>query len=77
MRVDCKLYRDIQSCLKNPSCGWCGQENNCIMGNSLGPLESCPKSTYVFSWPFPGYEQRNRVVEHDLGGITARIFTRK
>jgi hypothetical protein len=39
------------ACVKNASCGWCGQHNNCVEGNSAGPLGNCLRSTFLYSAP--------------------------
>jgi len=39
------------SCVNNPKCGWCGQSNTCIPGNSTGPMAPCLRGTFLFSSP--------------------------
>ena len=76
MRVNCKIYRDPQDCMHNSSCGWCGENNSCVLGNNLGPLESCNRSTYIFSNPYQTVEPRTRVVNQEVGGMVVRTLSR-
>lgn len=40
-------------CVHNSGCGWCGQKNTCISGNSSGPLAPCLRSTFLYTAPNP------------------------
>jgi len=51
--IHCRLYGNASDCLKNSSCGWCGSNNSCILGNNLGPLQSCLRSSFLYSSPAP------------------------
>ena len=47
--VKCTVYVDPNECFKQSSCGWCGSTKSCILGNNVGPLQACVKSSYIFS----------------------------
>ena len=52
IHINCNVYStEPGSCVNNSSCGWCGQSNNCIAGNSSGPLAPCLRSTFLFTNP--------------------------
>lgn len=54
IHVDCNVYTtDPQSCVHNSKCGWCGDKNNCIEGNSSGPLAPCMRNTFLYMAPTP------------------------
>jgi hypothetical protein len=36
-------------CLHMSNCGFCTDNNKCIAGNNLGPLELCPRRSYMFT----------------------------
>lgn len=65
-KITCRIYGNASDCLKNSSCGWCGSNNTCVLGNNLGPLQSCLKSTFVYSAPVPNWNLRASV--DNLGG---------
>ncbi len=73
VRVDCKIYKDPKACTMVNVCGWCSNSNSCIAGNNLGPLESCPRSKYQFS--FPGnVDNGYRIVNHNMEDLHIRTF---
>lgn len=51
VQINCKIYRDTNSCLRQNYCGWCAATKSCITGNNTGPLEQCPQAQYQFSLP--------------------------
>jgi hypothetical protein len=55
-KISCRIYGNSSDCLKNSSCGWCGSNNSCILGNNLGPLQSCSRSSFVYSSPIPNWD---------------------
>lgn len=38
-------------CVNNSGCGWCGQSNTCIPGNSSGPLSACLRNSFLYTAP--------------------------
>lgn len=74
MKVNCKVYHNYNDCIHQAQCGWCNQGSKCIMGNSMGPLEDCPRAQYVFSNPF-GDVNRYRVTNHDVGGLSIKTIS--
>ncbi len=54
-KISCRIYGNASDCLKNSSCGWCGSNNSCVLGNNLGPLQSCLRSSFVYSSPIPNW----------------------
>lgn len=40
-----------EACFMAQGCGWCASSNSCIIGNNLGPLAPCLRSSYVFTSP--------------------------
>jgi len=76
VKINCHIYRDPANCVQTSQCGWCHAKNSCIAGNSLGPLEECPRSQYQFSWP-RGVGAPLRVANNDdLGILNIRTFQR-
>jgi len=59
VRVDCLIYANKEDCLSKSNCGWCGSRNCCIGGNRNGPIQSCERSTYIFSYPLQNLIVRN------------------
>jgi hypothetical protein len=37
----------------NSKCGWCGEKNSCVPGNTNGPLAPCLRSTFLYTTPTP------------------------
>lgn len=68
-KMTCRIYGNASDCLKNSSCGWCGSNNTCIMGNNLGPLQSCLKSTFLYSSPIPNFEKRATVTSNGQNAL--------
>jgi hypothetical protein len=76
MKINCKIYKDPSTCLHTNQCGWCHANNTCIVGNSMGPLDECPRSRYQFSWP-GGAAVQDRIVNNDFGSTLVRTFQRR
>ena len=76
VKVQCNVNANATDCLKQSSCGWCGSSNTCILGNNLGPLQSCVKSSYIFSAPYPNWNPQTRVVNDQVGGIGLTVVSK-
>lgn len=75
-KLSCKIFGNADECLHQSSCGWCGSNNACILGNNLGPLESCLRSSYIFT--LPPSDPKNTVTQTKIvnaggNGITFAI----
>jgi len=68
--VMCSKSQDKASCLSQESCGWCGSSNSCIKGTTLGPLEKCVKSSFVF---YKEVNSFNKSESGELGGVKYSI----
>ncbi len=75
IKVQCKIYASVADCLHQSSCGWCGSDNSCILGNNLGPLQYC-KSSYIFSAPYPNWNPQTRVVNDEIGGVSLTVVSK-
>ena len=64
--ISCVIYKDVKSCLLQSHCGWCNGPNKCVLGNSLGPIDNCPKANYQFSSPYNGATVAKRQTNIDL-----------
>jgi len=76
VKVQCKIYANAADCLHQSSCGWCGSSNSCILGNNLGPLQPCLKSSYIFSAPYPNWNPQTRVVNDQVGGVSLTVVSK-
>jgi hypothetical protein len=76
LKINCTIYANPKVCLTHSNCGWCGASNKCILGNNLGPQESCPRSSYIFSAPYPNWDPQARVVKGEFGGVDLSILNR-
>jgi len=76
IKINCKMYTSPSECLHNSSCGWCGSKGSCIAGTNLGPLESCVKSSYIFSAPAPNWSPNNRVHNENVGGMSLTVVNK-
>lgn len=76
VKVQCKIHATAGDCLHQSSCGWCGSSNSCILGNNLGPLQPCLKSSYVFSAPYPNWNPQTRVVSEQAGGVSLTVVSK-
>lgn len=72
IKVQCRMYVNQNDCLHQASCGWCGSSASCIMGNQIGPMEACSKSTYVFTTGALRNPQE-REIRENVGGISLNI----
>ena len=61
-KISCRIYGNASDCMKNSSCGWCGSSNSCILGNNLGPLQTCSRSSFVYSSPIPNWNNKATVI---------------
>ena len=75
IKVQCKIYANASDCLKQSSCGWCGSSNSCILGNNLGPLSSCVKSSFIFSAPYPNFNPAAKKINENVGGLSMTVIT--
>lgn len=66
-KISCKIHGNATECLKHSSCGWCGSKNSCILGNNLGPLQSCMRSTFLYSSPVPNFTPTSSVQADETG----------
>lgn len=69
VKLSCKIYATSDDCLKNSSCGWCGSSNLCILGNNLGPLQSCTRSSFLYSSPIPNINKQLVIEKSDSPGV--------
>ncbi len=77
VKLQCKIYANPTDCLHQSSCGWCGDTGaGCILGNNLGPLQPCKKSSYVFSAPYPNWNPETRTVNDNVGGVEMNVVTK-
>ena len=76
VKVQCKIYANSAECLKQSACGWCGSSSSCILGNNLGPLSSCVKSSFIFSAPYPNWNPQTRVVNDSVGGVGLTVVSK-
>jgi len=68
-KISCKIHGNATECLKNSSCGWCGSKSQCILGNNLGPLQACMRSTFLYSSPLPNWNPKARVEAKGGDGV--------
>lgn len=68
-KISCKIYGNANDCLHHSSCGWCGSSNSCILGNNLGPLQSCLRSSFLYSSPVPSWKPELHVQNNGGDGI--------
>merc|ERR1712151_95439 len=74
LTIQCKVYANATECLKQSSCGWCGSNGTCILGNNLGPLSPCVKSSFVFNSAYPSWNPQTRVVNApEMGGVNLTV----
>jgi len=51
---NCRQYRTCLVCFEDPSCGWCSDDNLCVVGNSTGPSDgTCTWNYYNCPSPSP------------------------
>lgn len=61
IKINCHIYSQPDDCYKQSSCGWCNSKEKCILGNNLGPLEACIRSTYSFALDLPKLEKKAEI----------------
>ena len=57
------------------TCGWCGATNNCIAGNTIGPMETCVKSSYIYASPY-NPNQITHVINDNVGGVSLTVISK-
>jgi len=72
VQVRCKVYANVNDCVHQAGCGWCGSTSSCIMGNQIGTMEACAASTYVFT--SGGAHPEERVVKENVGSLAMTIL---
>ncbi len=77
LRIKCTIYSNPKVCLTHSSCGWCGHSKKCILGNNLGPLQNCPRSSYIYSAPFPNWDNEARIVKGMINGVDLKVINKK
>jgi hypothetical protein len=73
--ITCHIYANPTDCVHQSSCGWCGASNSCIAGTTLGPLETCEKTSYIFSAPNPNWRPQN-IVNENVGGVSFTVVAK-
>ena len=76
IKIKCKIHANPTECLHHSSCGWCQASNSCIVGNNMGPLEPCVKSSFIFSAPYPNFSPKTTKVNENVGGLSMTVITK-
>lgn len=76
VKLQCRIYANPTDCLHQSQCGWCGSSTGCILGNNLGPLQPCAKSSYMFTAPIPNWSAQTKVVSEQLGGVSLTVVSK-
>lgn len=76
IQISCHIYANPTDCIHQSSCGWCGASKSCIVGNNIGPLESCVKASYIFSAPQPNMIGGTKVINENVGGLTLTVVSK-
>lgn len=76
IKIDCNIYANPEKCLKHSSCGWCNASKRCILGNNLGPQQPCPRSSYIYSAPYPNWDPQARIIQGDINGIGINVLNK-
>merc|ERR1711957_1065248 len=76
IKIKCKIHANPTECLHHSSCGWCSASNSCIIGNNMGPLEPCVKSSFIFSAPYPNFNPKTKVINENVGGLSMTVITK-
>ena len=69
LTLNCTIYSNPKVCMAQSSCGWCGSSNKCVLGNNLGPKQPCVRSSYIYSAPYPNWDNQARIVTGEVAGI--------
>jgi hypothetical protein len=73
--ITCRIYANPTDCVHQSNCGWCGASNSCIAGTTLGPLEQCAKTSYIFSAPNPNWRPQN-IIKENVGGVSFTVVAK-
>jgi len=73
IKVNCNIYSNPKICLTHSNCGWCGSTNRCVLGNNLGPHETCTRSSYIYSAPYPNWTSEMSVVKGEIANVTLNL----
>ena len=76
IKIKCQIHANPTDCLHHSSCGWCGASKSCIVGNNMGPLEPCVKSSFIFSNPYPNFNPQARKINENIGGLSMTVITK-
>jgi hypothetical protein len=76
VQINCHIHANPTDCIHQSSCGWCGASKSCIVGNNIGPMESCVKSSYIFGTPNPNFNAQTRVINENVGGLTLTVISK-
>lgn len=76
IQVKCKIFTTALDCLRQSSCGWCGSSNSCVLGNNMGPLQACMRSSYIFSPPIPNWNRMTTTNEANVAGIKLSVINK-
>jgi hypothetical protein len=74
--INCRIYASPTDCIHSNTCGWCGASNSCIVGNTMGPLENCIKSSYIFAVPQPNWNPQTRIINENVGGLSLTVVSK-
>jgi hypothetical protein len=77
LKVQCKIYANPSDCTHQSTCGWCGSNNTCILGDSTGPRQPCAKSSYIFASPYPHWNPQTKVTTENTGGVSLTVVNKK
>jgi len=75
--LNCSIYANPKVCITHSSCGWCGSTSRCILGNNLGPQQSCVRSSYIYSAPYPNWDPQARIITGNFNGVKIDVDNRK
>lgn len=76
VQVKCRIFTTALDCLRQSSCGWCGSSNTCVLGNNMGPLQACMRSSYIFSPPIPNWNRMTTTNEANVAGIKLSVINK-
>ena len=73
--IKCRIYLIKSDCIHNSECGWCGSNNNCILGNSFGPQQPCVKASFIYSPPHPNFNPATSVINEKVAGSSMHLIS--
>jgi hypothetical protein len=76
IQINCHIYANPTDCVHHSNCGWCGASKSCVVGNNMGPLESCVKSSYIFAAPTTPWSPSTSVINENVGGLTLTVVSK-